>query len=274
MTLTMFDSVYVSSIPSTGMDAVAGYVGGHWPTFPDLVKRFPHLPALSIAVNSTQDAQCLDVENGDATPAEVPGWLDRMAKAHPDRTSIIYCSASLIPAVRTNAGGRKYLLWSAHYNGQHICSPTGCGYQQADATQWTDKGPNGENIDRTVMSSAFLAAFAPHTQAASPMPPIFTKPAPKPVNHDTGLATEKPWGAFPLPATDWYGLNDGTAHSHSGLNPADARAIKQVQREVGVTADGKFGPATARAVVSWQRAHRLTGDGAVGVHTWNAMTTN
>ena len=59
----------------------------------------------------------------------------------------------------------------------------------------------------TVMTPAFLAAFAPHTQAASHAPPIFTKPAPKPVNHNTGLATEKPWGAFPLKDGGWYGLD-------------------------------------------------------------------
>ncbi|MGZ4533737.1 MAG: hypothetical protein ACXVXP_15505, partial [Mycobacteriaceae bacterium] len=176
MTLTMFDSIYVDKIPATGMDAVAGYVGGNWPTYAALVKRFPHLPALSIAVTSQQDGQCLDVETGDATPALVPGWLDRQATLHPGRTPIIYCSASWVPAVRTNAGGRKYLLWSAHYGkGPHICSPTVCGYQQADATQWTDKGPNGETVDQTVMSPAFLAAFAPKpTSAASDMPSVFT----------------------------------------------------------------------------------------------------
>jgi peptidoglycan hydrolase-like protein with peptidoglycan-binding domain len=49
--------------------------------------------------------------------------------------------------------------------------------------------------------------------------------------------------------------------------------VKQVQREVGVVADGKFGPVTAAAVVRWQRVHRVApADGAVGVHTWNAMT--
>jgi hypothetical protein len=31
--LTMFDSVTVSQIPAKA-EAVAGYVGGHWPTFP------------------------------------------------------------------------------------------------------------------------------------------------------------------------------------------------------------------------------------------------
>jgi hypothetical protein len=161
MSLILFDSIYPAQIPASGMDAVAGYVGGKWPTYSALVARFPNLPALSIAVNASQDAQCLDVETGDATPAQVPGWLDWQAKAHPDRTPILYCSATLMPAVRKAAGKRKYLLWSAHYNGQaHVCGT--CGYPPADATQWADKGPHGETVDQTVMSPAFLAAFS-HT---------------------------------------------------------------------------------------------------------------
>jgi hypothetical protein len=273
MTLTMFDSTTVADIPSTGMDAVAGYVGGNWPTYAALVKRFPHLPALSIAVNSSQDAQCLDVEKGDATPADVPFWLDKQARLHPGRTPIIYTSASQIAAVRAAAGRRRYLLWSAHYGvGEHVCGR--CGYPGADATQFDDKGAHGEHIDRTVMSAAFLAAFAPKVPVLSAIPVVFRKVISivLPVHHDTGLASEKPWGAFPLKA-GWYGLNDGTANSHSGLNPADQRGVKQVQREVGVVADGKFGPVTAAAVVRWQRVHRVApADGAVGVHTWNAMT--
>jgi hypothetical protein len=274
MTLTMFDSINVADIPSTGMDAVAGYVGGNWPTFAALVKRFPHLPALSIAVNSSENARFLDVENGDATPADVPGWLDRQARLEPTETHGIYCPASSIAAVRAAAGNRRYLLWSAHYGaGEHICGPGACQYPKADATQFDDHGAHGEHIDRTVMSPAFLAAFAPKVPALSAIPVVFRKVISivLPVRHNTGLASEKPWGAFPLKA-GWYGLNDGTANSHSGLNPADQRGVKQVQREVGVVADGKFGPATAAAVVRWQRVHKLTGDGAVGVHTWNAMT--
>jgi hypothetical protein len=271
----MFDSINVADIPSTGMDAVAGYVGGNWPTYAALVKRFPHLPALSIAVNASQDAQCLDVENGDATPADVPGWLDRQRRLKPNETPILYTSASQIGAVRAAAGNRRYLMWSAHYGvGEHVCGR--CGYPGADATQFDDHGAHGEHIDRTAMSPAFLAAFAPPAPVASPIPALFRKVVQlvHPVDHNTGLATEKPWGAFPLKA-GWYGLNDGTANSHSGLNAAaDGRQIKQIQREVGVLADGDYGPATARAVALWQRAHRLTGDGAVGPVTWNAMTTS
>jgi peptidoglycan hydrolase-like protein with peptidoglycan-binding domain len=265
MTLTMYDSTTVADIPATGMAAVAGYVGGHWPTFAALVARFPNIPALSIAVNSSQDAQCLDIENGDASPADVPAWLDRQAQAHPGRTPILYTSASQIPAVRAAAGSRNYLLWSAHYGkGPHICGS--CGFQSADATQWADTGPNGEHVDQTLMTPSFLAAFAP--QAASPIPPIFANP----VNHNTGLASEKPWGAFPLAAVEWYGVNDGTPRSHSGVRPQDQRGVKQIQREVGVTADGAFGKQTEAALIRWQQAHGLTADGRAGIRTWNAMT--
>jgi peptidoglycan hydrolase-like protein with peptidoglycan-binding domain len=276
MTLTMFDSINVADIPSTGMDAVAGYVGGNWPTFPALVKRFPHLPALSIAVNASQDAQCLDVEKGDATPADVPFWLDKQARLHPDRTPIIYTSASQIAAVRAAAGRRRYLLWSAHYgSGQHICGS--CGYPGADATQFDDHGAHGEHIDRTIMSPAFLAAFAP----PPPKVPVIVRASRSLVRvaiavlHRTGLLTEKPWGAFPLPASDWYGIDDHTPHSHSGVNPADQRAVKQIQREIGAKADGGFGPVTAGLVVAYQRRRKiLPADGAVGVHTWTDMDNN
>jgi peptidoglycan hydrolase-like protein with peptidoglycan-binding domain len=241
MTLLMFDSIYVSSIPSTGMDAVAGYVGGHWPTYAALVARFPHLPALSIAVTSEQDAQCLDVETGDATPALVPGWLDRQAQLHPDRTPIIYCSASWIPAVRTAAGQRKYLLWSAHYGkGLHICSPSGCGYQQADATQWTDKGPNGETVDQTLMSPAFLAAFTPApTAPASDVPPVFTKPAPAPA--------PKPAPAPPKGLTvQTIDLRNADRVTVKGPG------VKPLQRLLGVTADGLAGRNTKAALHAFQ----------------------
>ncbi|WP_068266349.1 C40 family peptidase [Janibacter limosus] len=47
--------------------------------------------------------------------------------------------------------------------------------------------------------------------------------------------------------------------------------VKQVQRKVGVSADGIFGSGTAAAVKRWQRSHGLTADGVVGPRTGSLM---
>ena len=41
-------------------------------------------------------------------------------------------------------------------------------------------------------------------------------------------------------------------------------AVKQMQRKLGIAADGAFGPNTAEAVKNWQAAHGLTADGILG----------
>lgn len=59
----------------------------------------------------------------------------------------------------------------------------------------------------------------------------------------------------------------------SGLVRQGARGsvVKQIQRKVGVSADGIFGPATRSAVQRWQRSHGLTADGVVGPATGSRM---
>ena len=72
----MFDSIDLSQIPATA-PAVAGYVDGRWPTFARLPGMFPHAHLLSVAVTAAGDADCLDIETGDATPADAAGWYAR-----------------------------------------------------------------------------------------------------------------------------------------------------------------------------------------------------
>ena len=71
MTAEMFDSIDPSQIPAGRDDA--GYVDGRWRTFS--VLHGPH--NLSVAVFSSDDADALDDEPGDATNAQAPGWVRR-----------------------------------------------------------------------------------------------------------------------------------------------------------------------------------------------------
>jgi peptidoglycan hydrolase-like protein with peptidoglycan-binding domain len=48
-------------------------------------------------------------------------------------------------------------------------------------------------------------------------------------------------------------------------------AVRAIQRELGITADGVFGPMTERAVKRFQRRHDLVPDGIVGPLTRGAL---
>ena len=48
-------------------------------------------------------------------------------------------------------------------------------------------------------------------------------------------------------------------------------AVRSIQRELGITADGVFGPMTERAVKRFQRSHDLVPDGIVGPLTRGAL---
>jgi hypothetical protein len=155
--IEMFDSVD-SDIP-THATAKAGYVAGNFPTwneqwFKDIQAKY----ALSIAVQADEDAMMLDVEAGDATDEQAPGWLERR-KAAGEKGDFYRQASAVMGLIHTlDAAGHKfgvdYYVVTAHYTGvPHICGPQ-CGFgidRQMHGTQWTDHAL-GRNLDESLVS--------------------------------------------------------------------------------------------------------------------------
>ena len=160
--ITMYDSIQVSQIPDDAT-AVAGYVSGNWPTYEALRAKFPHAHLLSIATTAAHDADVLDVEMGDATPGQATGWIKRQLARGVHR-SVIYANASTMPGVlqALTASGisrSSVRLWSAHYDGPHICGPASCrfpGVPACDGTQWTSSAL-GRDLDESLLLDDFFA---------------------------------------------------------------------------------------------------------------------
>ena len=159
----MFDSIDPSQIPA-GQDA-AGYVDGRWRTFTAL-----HGPSnLSVAVFPVDDADALDVEPGDATNADAPGWVRReLGRGH--WRPCLYTSVANLPALLAalaTAGLTRgqVRIWTAHYTYAphrctHACNPQLPVDFVADATQWTDRS-GGKNLDESELADDFFGPNIP-----------------------------------------------------------------------------------------------------------------
>jgi hypothetical protein len=171
----MFDDTNVSLMPTAA--AEAGYVGGRWPTYNELKAKFPNARLLGIAVTASEDAECLDVENGDATIAQIYGWFKRQ-QARKVYRPVIYSSVSQMNAIHATmtANGfarSEYRLWSAHYGaGQHICGPSSCKLTSVacDGTQWTSTAM-GKSLDESLLSADFFPALSKSDPKPKPPAP-------------------------------------------------------------------------------------------------------
>jgi hypothetical protein len=138
VTLTMYDAVDVSALPP-GADAYAGYLGGAFPTFAELRRRFhgngTHL--LSVAVFASQTADCLDIEAGDATNAEAPGWVKRQLARGAGRPCLYTSGVQF----HGHAGTTLDLSWAA---GSHrLAVPPGIS---AALVERVDAGPGDVSL--------------------------------------------------------------------------------------------------------------------------------
>lgn len=140
----MYDSVNASAIPADAQ-MVAGYVSpsgftwssASWARFPTAVKVkiTPQVSHTGLGIH------VLDVEKGDATAAQAPGWARAQRALGQDPT--VYCSSSIWGAVQAAfraAGEAQPHYWIAAYPGTGQNLPTLNGLT-AVAHQYSDPGP-------------------------------------------------------------------------------------------------------------------------------------
>jgi hypothetical protein len=108
----MDDSTSAAGIPADAT-MVAGYVDGLWPSYAAIVERFPGAVHVGIAVNPADNAgDVLDVENGDATPAQVPAWWAMRSQAGVPRPCA-YVNRSNLGAVDQALVDARIPVWAA-----------------------------------------------------------------------------------------------------------------------------------------------------------------
>lgn len=155
----MFDSVNVDGIPANA-PAVAGYVDGLYVNFSTMIRKFPHAWRVPIAVFAKDDAECLDIESGDASPREASQWVKRQLKRGVKRP-IVYTSASQVDYVlellkQSGVKRRQVRVWSAHYTfTPHLCGPHSCGEVKSttvDACQHSDY----PTYDQSLLNKGFF----------------------------------------------------------------------------------------------------------------------
>jgi hypothetical protein len=226
------DSIRVGSL-TAGLKVYAGYAYGSFDNWAALVARFEasgaRLVSISPAVETAERVACLDIEPGNATPADAPAF-QRLGRGGVTAKPVYYCSAGdahLVSAALAAAGFARdaYCLWTAHWiSREHICGPAVCGYPQADATQWASV----PDYDSDVWDAAVFAVPAP------PPPPAdwhYAAPVGLKVVSAGHTTVKLSWAAPPL---DGHALVDHFVvwvYGPDGLVDSYPRAIPGTVRE-------------------------------------------
>ena len=171
--LLMFDSVTPTAIPK-GARMVAGYVNGSYPDYAQLLKLFPDARVVSITVRADEPADVLDVERGDATPAQVPQWVTRMRQGL--RRPIVYCSLSMMGEIEAACAAVKVsppFYWSADWTGKpHLNS--GCVATQYASPSVPDPRFHA-NVDVSLVSPNFPDRYQTKPKKGHPTVKLPTK---------------------------------------------------------------------------------------------------
>lgn len=221
------------SLMSGGYYAYAGYYNGSFQNYGSVVAAFPGARHLSITPDGASGAMCIDIEPGDASPSDAPGFFrngDHGGALKP----WFYCSAGTLSAVEGALAGAgisrdRYFLWSAHYIGEHFCGPSSCGYgsSTSDATQFATG-----NVDTSCVRGY---CFSGTPASGPPAPPALGVVGPGSSGADVTVLQKdlNKWGARPA-----------------------------------LAADGSFGPKTELALRDFQSAHFIRVTGKTDAYSW------
>jgi peptidoglycan hydrolase-like protein with peptidoglycan-binding domain len=261
--ITCYDSAYNDQFPADPQ-AVAGYVDGgigDQPNAAYLVTAFPAAYHLSIALDPSHDADCLDIENGAATPESAAAWYQRQ-KARGVPRPCLYADASameadVVPVILAAGIPRESVrLWSAHYTGSaHVCGPASCGATSVsmDGTQWTDSAM-GRVLDQSLLLDDFFGPPAP----VPPQPLTY-------LEFDMSKLPVLQQGDADQPGQFWHVRRMQCLVALTGrLNGIT---------EARINDDGVFGPATGAAVAAVQSHAGITADQVCGPATWSVLLT-
>jgi hypothetical protein len=144
----IYDSTTPSAIPAGQQAAV--YSDGAYAATPAQVAGHPG--TLWIDTNgSNPSANALDVEPGDATPAQAGQWVAQKLTDTPNQVAIVYTMRSDWPAVQASVG--QLPQWMQSHVRWWIADPTGVPHMVpgASATQWEW----GQNYDISTASPGF-----------------------------------------------------------------------------------------------------------------------
>lgn len=145
-TITMYDSVTASDIPRNAM-MVGGYLNGTFRWSSADWELFPHAFHVGIATRADVDGDVLDVEIGDATPAQAPAWVLRQRRHGIE--PVVYCNASTWPAVRRAfalTGVREPLWWIANFDNVAELIPGTVGKQYINPPR------SGGHYDKSIVA--------------------------------------------------------------------------------------------------------------------------
>lgn len=174
MTRTMYDSTTAGDCPRDG-DLYAGYIDGRYADYGAMVQDFPDRGHVRISVDASGSAaDVLDVENGDATPAQAPGWVGRQRALGTARPTL-YCNRGNEGAVDqalhdAGVAAGDAAFWIATLDGTMVSGATAHGYPIV-ACQSEGSAQTGGHYDRSVVfDAAWPGAAAPAPQPPTDMP--------------------------------------------------------------------------------------------------------